>query len=339
MTKPLAVLALFVTLAGEVSGATDPSPIPALSRAFDTHAIVQLGELHRGLQTHAFIQQLLRDPRFICRADDVVMEFGNSRLQRLADAYTAGAALSEAQIASMWRETSVPFTWNTPVYRAVYDTVRDIDRLHLCAHPVRLVLADAPLDWSKIKTAKDLLPFADRDAAMADTIEREVIARHHHAFFISGEFHAEKKTGDDADGLTTAQIVERRHPGSVFAVVTVTSAEAAAVLRMGPSPSFKAARDTDIAPEPFAMTKPGWSANAPKAAHGLAIGEVVDGVLWLGGDSSLYPSPAIYLDPGYQKELRRRLRIIDAVSGQDFLAVLDDLVREARDQDALAHPK
>ena len=53
---------------------------------------------------------------------------------------------------------------------------------------MRLVLADAPLDWSKVKTAKDLEPFADRDSAMADTVEREVMAKHHHAFLITGEF-------------------------------------------------------------------------------------------------------------------------------------------------------
>lgn len=47
---------------------------------------------------------MLRDPNFICRADDVVVEFGNSRLQKLADIYGAGGTLSETDIESMWRE-------------------------------------------------------------------------------------------------------------------------------------------------------------------------------------------------------------------------------------------
>src|SRR5580698_7379397 len=118
--------------------------IADIAGELDTHSVVQIGELHRSLQIHTFLQQMLRDPRFVCRVDDVAVEFGNSRLQKLADAYTSGGALSETQIASMYRETSVPLTWNTPVYRAVYDTVRDINRTHLCPHPVRLVLADAP---------------------------------------------------------------------------------------------------------------------------------------------------------------------------------------------------
>lgn len=300
----------------------------------DKHRIVMIGELHRSLQIHTFLQQMLRDPRFVCRVDDVAVEFGNSRLQPLADTYASGGTLSESQVASMWRETSVPLVWNTPVYRAVYDTVRDINARHLCPHPIRLVLADAPLDWSKIKTAKDLEAFSDRDAAMADTVEREVLAKHRHALFIAGEFHAEKKTNDEADGLRAAQIIERRRPGALFSIVTVPSPDAAAALHMGAAPSFKLARD--VAHASFAMTKPGWTAAVQ--AKGFTIGEVVDGVLYVGGDSSLFPSPEIYLDPAYAKELRRRAEIVKAMTGQDFVAVLDDLIKEAKDQDALSHP-
>jgi hypothetical protein len=312
--------------------------VDGIARQFDTHSVIQLGEFHRSLQIHAFIQQMLRDPRFICRADDVVVEFGNSRLQNLADIYASGGALTEPEIASMYRETSVPLTWNTPVYRAVYDTVRDINRTHLCKHPLRLVLADGPLDWSKVKTAKDLEPFDDRDTAMADAIEREVFAKHRHAFLITGEFHAEKKTHDEADGLRTAQIIEKRHPGSLFVIVTVPSPDAVAALKLGPAPSFLAVNGNDAGKMPFAMTKEHWTAAAPAKPGGFAIGDVVDGILNVGGNSSLFPSPEIYLDEAYAKELRRRASIVRDETGQDFVAVVDDLVREGRDQAALANP-
>jgi hypothetical protein len=59
--------------------------------------------------------------------------------------------------------------------------------------------------------------------------------------------------------------------------------------------------------------------------------DVVDGVVYLGGDvTALYPSPAIYLDPEYQRELRRRAAIIKAYSGQDFLTTIDELVKAAK---------
>jgi hypothetical protein len=325
-------LGIAALLLSTASAAADP--IAEIAKQLDSHAVVQLGELHRDLHTHMFIQQMLRDPRFVCRVDDVAVEFGNSRLQKLADTYASGGALTEPQIASMYRETSVPLTWNAPVYRAVYDTVRDINRRHLCPHPVRLVLADGPLDWSKVKTAKDLEAFADRDTAIADTVEREVLARHRHAFLITGEFHAEKKTADRADGPRTAQIIERRHPGALFSIVTVPSPAAAEALHMGPAPSFKAARGGDLARAPMAMTKEGWTGGA-KPAGGFAIGEVADAVLYVGPYSALFPSPEIYRDAAYAKELRRRAGIVKAMSGQDFVAVVDDLVKEGRDQAAL----
>jgi hypothetical protein len=105
---------------------------------------------------------------------------------------------------------------------------------------------------------------------------------------------------------------------------------------MGPAPSFRAVHGTAIAKAPFAMTHEDWTPVTP--AKGFAIGEVVDGVLYVGGNSSLFPSPEIYLDAAYARELRRRAAIIRAMSGQDFVTVVDDLVKEGRDQAALANP-
>jgi hypothetical protein len=330
------ILPLLVSTAGAADAAD--TAITDIAAQFDHYHIIQLGELHRSLQIHAFVQQILHDPRFICRTDDIVVEFGNSRLQKLADVYAAGGPLSEPQIRSMWRETAMPFTWNTPVYRAVFDAIRNINRERLCAHPVRIVLADAPLDWSKIKTVKDLLPFADRDSAMADVVEREVIAKHHRAFLITGEYHAEKRTNDDADGLRTAQIIERRHPHTLFSIVTVPSPSAAAALHMDSVPSFRPVRGSDLADKLYAMTGPDWSGAQQHANNGgLRMSDVVDGLLYVGGDTSLFPSPEIYLDTAYTEELRRRATIIREETGQDFVEVLDDLVKEGRDPAELAN--
>jgi len=62
--------------------------------------------------------------------------------------------------------------------------------------------------------------------------------------------------------------------------------------------------------------------------HWPRTGDVVDGLLYLGGNHKVHPSPTIYLDPEYQRELRRRATIIKAYSGQDFLPMIDDLVRQ-----------
>ena len=61
------------------------------------------------------------------------------------------------------------------------------------------------------------------------------------------------------------------------------------------------------------------------------LGEVADALLYVGAQQTLvYPDPSIYLEPAYQKELRRRAAIIKEYSGQDFAAAIDALVDEAR---------
>lgn len=318
--------------------------IAELAKQFDRHPLIFIGEWHRNAQQHVFLRELIRDPVFICRADDIVIEFGNARLQDVADTYASGGSVTEAQLQSMYRETEVPFTWNSPVYRQFYETVREVNEKHLCAHPVRLLLGDPPIDWSRVKTPEDFKPFEDRDGFFASVVEREVLARKHRALLIAGIPHALKKMPkDEQDGLpepSVAQLIERKHPGEVFSVALVTTPAAAKAMKMDPPPSFRVVRGTELEHADFGMIAPAWTV-APAIVNGKhdwklgpakswpRMGAVVDGVLYLGGDETrVFPSPAIYLEPVYQQQLRQRIAIIKTFNGQDFMPVLDDLVKE-----------
>jgi hypothetical protein len=345
-------IAALLALAIPSAASAGAPEIAAIARQFDKHPLIMIGELHRSREIHGFLQQMLRDPAFICRADDIVVEFGNARLQTVADAYVSGGNVAEAQLQSVWRETAVPLTWNSPVYRQVYETVRDINRTHLCPHPLRIVLGDQPLDWSKIKTAKDYAQFTDRDGHYADVVEREVLAKHHRALLIAGEFHAlknvPKNVQDGPDSPDAAQIIETRHPGALFSIVTVPSPDVAQAMQLGPPPDFRIVRGSALDRLSFGVLAPRATVTAVSlggkrvwklvpAKNWPRMGDEVDGLLYLGGDHSVYPSPTIYLDPVYQKELRRRAAIIKAYSGQDFLPVIDGLVK-AGDAERAASP-
>src|SRR6478752_9871956 len=107
-----------IALSGRVLAESPSAPVIAeIAKQFDKHPLIMIGELHRWQELHAFMREMIRDPGFICRADDIVVEFGNSRLQDVADRYVAGADVTEAQLQSIWRETAVPLTWNSPIYR------------------------------------------------------------------------------------------------------------------------------------------------------------------------------------------------------------------------------
>jgi len=303
--------------------AAPANPVAQIARQLDDHRLVMIGEFHRWQELHAFLQRMLRDPTFICRVDDVVVEFGNSRLQPIADAYGSGADVPEARVQSMWRETAVPLTWNSPVYRQFYDAVRELNQAHLCPHPVRIVLGDPPLDWSKIKTVQDYAPWTDRDGSLATVVEREVLAKGRRALVLAGIAHAVKRGGDE--GPAAAELIERKHPGALFSIVPIRSPATAAAMKMPAPPSFRTVRASELAGMDFALIS--------KVAPGKRVGEVVDGVLYVGDkETSVYPPPTIYLDPAYERELRRRAAIHKAYSGQDFLPVIDELLRSARQQ-------
>ena len=322
--------------------------IARIAGQLDAHPLVMVGELYRSREIHAFLQRMLRDPAFVCRLDDVVVEFGNARLQAVADAYVSGKGVSEPQLRSVWRETLPPLTWNSPVYREFYETVREVNGRRLCGHPIRVPLGDPPIDWSKVTTAAEFARFDDRDRYYAGVVEREVLAKGRRALLVAGELHAMKRPPDSLRGAPdeaeTAEILEQRHPGALFSIVTVPLPEGAAALGMGAPPSFRAVRGSELERADFQLAD--WDSTVTRATvggretwrvqpakHWPRMGEVVDGLLHLGGNHSIAAPAEIYLDPAYQEEFRRRARIIRSYSGQDFMPAIDGLVRQAVELD------
>jgi hypothetical protein len=159
-----------------------------------------------------------------------------------------------------------------------------------------------------------------------------------------------KDAGDGPPEPTAAQLIDRKHPGKLFLLALVTTPAAAQSLKMGPPPSFRIVRGSELANADFALIAPAWTAT-PVVVNGKhdwkldpakswpRIGEVVDGVVYLGGDQTRqFPSPEIYLETDYQQQLRRRAAIIKEYNGQDFLPILDDLVREAQQAEKTGDP-
>src|SRR5579871_858930 len=100
----IAWVAIAFTSAFGSSIAHAETAIADIARLYDKYSLIFMGEWHRNVQQHAFLRALVQDPAFICRTDDIVVEFGNARLQNVADDFAAGKDLSEADIRSMYRE-------------------------------------------------------------------------------------------------------------------------------------------------------------------------------------------------------------------------------------------
>src|SRR5262245_48466146 len=67
-------------------------PIAAIVDAFRSNAVVAIGnvEFRGNEQCHAFQMELIRDPRFATAANDILVEFGNSRYQDVLDRFVRG---------------------------------------------------------------------------------------------------------------------------------------------------------------------------------------------------------------------------------------------------------
>ncbi len=59
------------------------------------------------------------------------------------------------------------------------------------------------------------------------------------------------------------------------------------------------------------------------------IGEVVDGLLYVGGNTAMYPSPAIDLNADDVRQLRRRATLIKARDRHYLVKKIEALVRGA----------
>jgi hypothetical protein len=291
-----------------VRDATDPRPhdaVRSIIEAFARHPIVALGEAHALREQHEFIAKLIRHPDFASGVDDIVVEFGSAAHQDVLDRFLGGADVPEVELRRVWRDTSQPLVWDAPVYERFFATVCTVNRGLPAGRRLRVLLGDPPLDWQQVRTREDYhrLRPVGRNESMMSLLSTEVLARGRKALLIAGTAHVRRRPGQAA-GIS---LVERRHPGSVFVVVPHLGLEDS-------SPALH---------ERFERTFAGWPRPSIALVEGTSLGAVpwrdwkledeTDAYLYLGPLDTLTmsrPSPEIYRDEGYFRELDRRHRIL-----------------------------
>ncbi|MBV8516819.1 MAG: hypothetical protein JO197_05375 [Acidobacteria bacterium] len=169
-----------------------PAPqdaIGTIASLFTKYDVVGIPEVHRMAETHVFLRQLVSDPRITRVIDDVVVESGNARYQEVMDRYIMGADVPLAEVEPAWRDTTMFLVWDSPLYRQLFETIRNVNTTLPRAHRIRVLLGDPPIPWEQVKTRADYERFADRDFSYAEVVDREVFAKHHKALLIAGAMH------------------------------------------------------------------------------------------------------------------------------------------------------
>ena len=314
-------------------------PHQALLGALARQPLVLFGEEHGIGESHALLRALLRDPLLGQRIDDVVVEFGNPLHQELVDAYVSGAEVAPEELARAWRDTAVPLAWDSPLYAEFYAAVRAANAGKPAEERLRLVLGETPIDWSRVRSAADYAPFADRSGDFARTVEREVLARGRRALLVIGGMHVLRRDPRNAFAAElpafpgVGQWLAHEHPGQSLALWSVPVAAAAdPLVAAWPVPALLPLRGRALGTTTFGHVAPtrvaiqreidGERRWVPLARDDWPpMAEMVDALLWLGPTRTEVPAPrALYEDTAYVEELRRRVRLVDEFYGFDVYA-------------------
>ena len=323
----------------DTQDATPEPAIPAILKAFETFEVVAMEAGHGGKDMDDFLLSLIRDPRFPASVNDIVVECGNVRYQPILDRYIAGEDVPFTEVQHVWRDTTVQqMCGASSFYEQIFPLVRSLNQHLPAARRLRVVAADPPIDWNKIRSYDDLRPFFDRDGSIASVMEREVLSKHRKALMLFGVSHLLHGGGPGQGDAVTRY--ERHYPGRTFVIAGGfgyhgTNDESLADMNApgGVWPSLvktKNSRLRSLGLDSF-FPSPLWTDEACNVSEAFGgnssktVADQLDAFLYLGPQKSLLtePLPAdIALDRAYRSEWLRRKKLV-GLPGPSTLEELD----------------
>ncbi|WP_290050145.1 hypothetical protein [Amycolatopsis solani] len=298
----LAAVTLFAAPADAGQSRPPADPAGALLAAFDDHAIVAKSSPDVG----PFVFDLVRDPRFPGRVNDIAVECGNSLLQPLLDDYIAGGDVPD--VSRVWRDTTQPSCGFSTFYEQLFALVRQVNTTLPAARKIRVLACDPPVDWSRVQAPADLEPFLDRDTTIASVVETQVLQKHRKVLMLFGLGHL---THDGGSGAVAR--LERAHPGAAYVVADhrgFTVDNARLEQRLGSWPALVPVQGSWLGG--LETTYFPLNREYPPGTRGYPG---VDAYLYEGPADTLLREPLsarAILDNDYLTELRRRAAAIQA---------------------------
>jgi hypothetical protein len=290
---------------------------------FENHRVVALGENHGHHEFHDALARLLEDPAAQRVVDDVVVEWGNSLYQSVADRYVRGEDVPWDSVTMIWRNTVVsPNTvWDAPMYEAFFRRLRGINATLQPHDRYRVLLADSPVDWADVHTADDLRPFYDRALAMAEVVRQESLLKGRRSLFVAGGLHVSRiprvrvdRLGIPVGEITPVAWLELRHPGVTHVIQSLARIPDAGRLlsATGPDggPAVLTTADAEVGQVPAnrLSTLRNADGSRPDVYGAAVLADVVDAVLvWSDAQRNFEEPPSsLYRDDAYWSELNRR---------------------------------
>jgi hypothetical protein len=183
----ICIAAVVVPAFADTPGVSDPGQVvvrPAAAGVLDlfaNHPIVALGDAHGLAQEEALYSKIVEDPRFAADVQNVVVEFGDASEQRTIDRYVNGDDVSFDQLRRIWTDTAGAFDpgESIPVgLENFFATVRAVNLKLPLNRRIKVWLGDPSVDWSRIHSFQDLMPFVrQRDAFFFSVLDQLLVER------------------------------------------------------------------------------------------------------------------------------------------------------------------
>jgi C-terminal processing protease CtpA/Prc len=287
--------------------------------------VVAIGENHAHVEFHEALRNILSDPKVQSLVNDIVVEFGNSLYQDSVDRYVGGEEVPFDSIKLAWRNTIVsPNTvWDSPVYEQFFKHVRTVNKNRTDGRSYRIVLADTPVDWSKVKTIDDLRPFFDRSGHIAKTTAKEVLDKGRRAILVAGGTHLtlrnmarKNKHGVPYAEVSVSAQLAMEYPGSIFVIRSDGHGRAFGDTRFEKVPRGSVLYTADTEFGSVLVNEISSMRNfdgTPFTAYGTAtLADIADAVIYWGMESENHfadAPPETYRDNDYWMSLNVRCKI------------------------------
>jgi hypothetical protein len=184
----------------------------AILAAFDKYDVVGgMSPAHGVKDVDDFIIDLIRNPNLPGKVNDIAVECGNSLYQPVLDRYIAGEDVPLAEVRQVWRNTTQPSCGFSTFYEELFPLIRRINEKLPQSKKLRVLACDPPIDWTKVESQDDLVPFMERDTNIASVMEAEVLSKHRKALMLFGLAHM-------THGGGAVRIYEQRYPNATFVI-------------------------------------------------------------------------------------------------------------------------
>jgi hypothetical protein len=324
---------------GQPMAEPEPKVKPAIDGVLDLfkqRPVVVLCDEHGLAQEMVFYSALIRDPRFAEEVGNVVVEFGGEASQGIIDRYVSGEDVPLRELRLVWTETPGWIPGPIPLgYVNFFAHVRAANLKLPAQRRIKVWLGEPKVDWSKINSYQDLVPYIkQRDDNYFRIIRDEILKRQKKTLLIIGSGHI------FGPAMLTAKF-KKAYPDTLATVMPFIgyleaecNAKFMADAKNWPVPALvgpiagtwlksrlRLPGCNFVAPEEIEKMKatpvtalPPTIASVAELIHArinMVSGEDADAMLYLGPPETLTQSPVdpnIYLDPDYFKQEDRRLR-------------------------------